>query len=508
MTFPCVDTPLRAAARRFAGKTVLMDGARSWTFAELDAVVDRLAGALAGMLPVEARCALFMANAAEYVIVQLALERAGLVRVPVNMRATTPEVAHILADSESALVFCDDTTAPLAAAAAATVARPVRCVVVGGDEWQGMLAAEPIVSDRGADLDRICSINYTSGSTGRPKGVVLTARNWRAVYKNMLIDRRIDQSDVVAHIGPLTHAAGTYVTPCLLRGAANVVVPGGRLDALFGAIARHRVTGFTCVPTVLTRIVNHPDLRAHDLSSLRWIGFGAEPIPHNTLAQAIAHFGPILTQNYGLTEAMMTCALLGPDEMRRPDGSLRTGCIGRAYTFVDLVLRAPDGTPVAAGEIGELTIRAEHVMREYWRRPEETAQTLRDGWLWSGDLARLDGEDGFYYLTGRSKDMIISGGFNIYPQEVERVISNHPDVVESAVIGVVDDEFGEAAVAFVACRAGAAVAAAELSEHCKPELGFKTPRQWRMLDALPKTPNGKIDKNALRAQLAEAGHGR
>jgi fatty-acyl-CoA synthase len=199
---------------------------------------------------------------------------------------------------------------------------------------------------------------------------------------------------------------------------------------------------------------------------------------------------------------MMTCSLLGPDEHIRADGTLRTGCIGRAYTFVDILLRAADGTPVETGEVGEITIRAEHVMREYWGRPTETAAAVRDGWLWTGDLARRDA-DGFFYLSGRSKDMIISGGFNIYPQELERFIGGHPDVEECAVVGKEDAEFGEAAVAFVARRAGAALNEADLHDYCKPQLGIKTPRSWKFIDALPKTPNGKIDKRGLRAMLAE-----
>jgi len=498
------DSPLRAAAIRFAGKTALVDNERTWTFAELDDIADRIAGGLAATLPAGARCALLMTNRAEYVMVQLALERAALIRVPVNARSTAGEIARLIADCDAAILICDRHTAPLADAALAGTAQPTRQIVVGDVEWTELKRAAPIGPDRGnADLDRICSINYTSGSSGQPKGVVLTFRQWRAVYKNMLIDRRLEADDVVAHIGPLTHAAGTYVTPCLLRGAKNVIVPGGRVEDLFDEIERHRVTGFTCVPTVLTRIVHHPDAASRDLSSLRWIGYGAEPVPYNTLVRALEVFGPILTQNFGLTEAMMTCTLLGPDEHVRPDGTLRAGCIGRPYTFVDIVLRGVDGSPVPQGTVGEITIRAEHVMREYWHKPRETAASLRDGWLWTGDLARLDA-DGYYYLSGRSKDMIISGGFNIYPQEIERFVGSHPDVEECAIIGVSDAEFGEAAVAFVAARAGTGLNSEALHAYCKPELGIKTPRRWLLLDALPKTPNGKIDKATLRASLEEA----
>ncbi|MHA6645476.1 class I adenylate-forming enzyme family protein [Mesorhizobium sp. A623] len=495
---------MRAAAFRFAQKTALVDGERSWTFAELDDIVDQIAGGLAAALPVGARCALLMTNRAEYVMAQLALERAALVRVPINPRSTAREIEQLIEDCEPGMLICDKHTVFLADAALVGCLQEPKRIVIGDAEWSELKRSQPIQSDRcNGNLDLICSINYTSGSSGDPKGVVLTFRNWRSVYKNMLIDRHIAATDVVAYIGPLTHAAGTYLTPCLLRGAVNVIVPSGRIEGLFAEIERWGVTGFTCVPTVLTRIVNHSDRPAHDLSSLRWIGYGAEPVPQNTLARAIQLFGPILTQNFGLTEAMMTCAILGPDDHILPDGTIRSGCIGRAYTFVDIVLRAPDGSSVAPGEIGEITIRAEHVMREYWRKPAETAAALRDGWLWTGDLARLDA-DGFFYLCGRSKDMIISGGFNIYPQEVERFISNCPDVEECAVIGIADPDFGEATVAFVAGRSGVSLSEKALYAYCKPELGIKTPRTWRFMEALPKTPNGKIDKAGLRARLKKA----
>jgi acyl-CoA synthetase (AMP-forming)/AMP-acid ligase II len=395
-----IDSPLRAAARRFAGRTALIDEERSWSFAELDGIVDRIAGGLSAELPIGARVVLLMTNRAEYVMAQLALERAALVRVPINARSTPGEIAGIVEDCEAALLIHDQSTAALADVALAGDRQPPARIAVGDADWARLKRAGAIAADLGAgDLDRICSIDYTSGSLGDPKGAVLTFRAWRSVCRNMLIDRRIGKDDVVAHIGPLTHAAGSHVTPCLLRGATNIIVPKSRIESLFAEIERHRVTGFTCVPSELTRIIHHPDLEIYDLSSLRWIGCGAEPIPHNTLARAIGHFGPILTQSFGLAEAMMTCALLGPDEHVRPDGTLRSGCIGRAYTFVDIVLRDAEGKPVEAGEVGEITIRAEHLMREYWRKPEETASVLRDGWLWTGDLARRDA-DGFYYLSG------------------------------------------------------------------------------------------------------------
>ncbi len=332
---------------------------------------------------------------------------------------------------------------------------------------------------------------------------MLTHRNWSALTRNMLVDRDMRETDVVGHVGPLTHASGTYFVPWFLRGACNVIVDGGTVDGLLAAIGRERISVFTCVPTVLTRIVNHPQLDRFDLGSLRAIGYGAEPIPFNTLEKALQRFGPVLTQNYGLTEAMMTVTTLPPAEHFEPgpDGAPvpRAGCIGRPYTFVEVVLRDADGRPVPDGEVGEITIRSEHMTQGYWNRPDETAKVLRDGWLWTGDLARRDG-GGFITLAGRSKDMIISGGFNIYPAELEAVLTNHPQVVEAAVCGVPDPDWGEIAVAFVAPLPGTQPTADALQAHCNPILGLRTPRRFAFLDNLPKNANGKVDKPRLKAQ--------
>ncbi len=506
---------LRNATQRYGERPALIHDERQWSFIELDRAVERLARGLAAKLPPGERVCLFMANRAEYVLLQLALERAGLVRVPLNARYTGFEVANVLADCGARALFFDRSTA----AQVETLDAPTlwRAAVdsedaAGGPSWRALqaLGAEAPAATEPA-YDALASINYTSGTSGVPKGVMLSHRCWLSLYKNMLIDRDIQTTDRLAHIGPLTHASGAYCTPFLVRGATNVIVQGGKVDALLEAIGRHKVTSFSCVPTVLTRIVNHPEVDRFDLSSLRWIGYGAESIQINTLEKALQRFGPILTQNYGLTEAMMTCTRLTPEEHFRPGSGpmserLRTGSIGRPYSFVEVAVRDADGRPVAPGEIGEITIRAEHLMLGYWQKPEETKKVLRDGWLASGDLARRD-DEGFVYLMGRNKEMLISGGFNIYPQEVEACLSACPGVLESAVIGAPDPNFGEIAVAFVASEAGTALTAELCTAHCKPRLGIKTPKVWRFIEGLPRTPNGKIDKALLRRQHLESSGG-
>jgi len=502
------------AARQFAGRSCLSYGYQHWTFSRFSTQVSAIAAGLATQLARGSRVGLFMANRPEYVMLQFALEQAGLVRVPLNMRFTVYEVETILEDCGASAVFFDSATLDRASMLACKMPQLWWCQVDGrealsGNEWATVIQTAGNVQDH-AKPDDLCSINYTSGTSGKPKGVMLSQRNWAAVYQNMLIDRDLRRDDVVGHVGPLTHASGTYFVPWHLRGARNVIVEDASIDGLLQAIERERITVFTCVPTVLTRIVNHPDLDRFDLSSLRAIGYGAEPIPYNTLEKALKRFGLILTQNYGLTEAMMTVATLSPsDHLLLEDNTVqhpipRIGCIGKPYTFVEVVLRDKSGDPVAVGEVGEITIRSEHVMQGYWNRPDETAKVLRDGWLWSGDLASYD-ESGFLTISGRDKDMLISGGFNIYPAEVEAVLTSHPSVLEAAVVGIPDPDWGEIPIAYVTAAPGEKLEREQLIDHCKPLLGIKTPRHFRFIDTIPKNPNGKVDKPALKLAATESG---
>ncbi|MDO8705429.1 MAG: AMP-binding protein [Sulfuricaulis sp.] len=495
-------------ARHFSGRGCLTYGNQHWTFAQFHAQFSAIAAGLLAQLGRGSRVGLFMSNRPEYVLLQFALEKAGLVRVPLNMRFTGHEVAAILEDCGASAVFFDSATFDRASVLAEKMPQLWWCQVDGreaikGKNWASVTQAVGPVPTL-TQADDLCTINYTSGTSGKPKGVMLSHRNWAALYRNMLIDRDMRCDDVVGHVGPLTHASGTYFVPWYLRGARNVIVEGASIDGLLEAIERERITVFTCVPTALTRIVNHPDIERFDLSSLRAIGYGAEPIPYNTLEKALDRFGSILTQNYGLTEAMMTVATLSPGDHLLPDDGTgkpapRVGCIGRPYTFVEVVLRGEDGEPVPVGEVGEITVRSEHVMQGYWNLPEETAKVLRDGWLWSGDLARCD-DAGFITISGRSKDMLISGGFNIYPAEVEAVLTSHPCVLEAAVVGIPDAQWGEIPIAFVALAPGETLTAAQLVDYCKPLLGFKTPRRLRFVNAIPKNANGKVDKPKLKVE--------
>ena len=495
-----LGTIVACALRRHPDHTVLTDSCRSYSAAQLDADAERLARALSARYTVGERIVFFMGNRAEFVILQLACERAGLVRVPVNRLYTSGELARICKAAEPAALFYDRETAGRVLDLPAKDG-PWLCAV-DANEWGELLAPTP-----GAELpdvapDALCSLNFTSGTTGQPKGVMMSHANWAAVYTNMLVDRDIRADDKFVHIGPLTHASGAYIAPNLLRGAENILVDMRSPADLFDAIERHRATVFSCVPTVLTRIIADDSRHGRDLSSLRRVIYGAESIPPNTLRGALDYFGPILVQNYGLTEAMMTVCFQSEADHAR-DG---TNCIGRPYSFVEVVVRDEQGRAVPDGTTGELTIRAGQVMLGYWKMPEATGAVLQDGWLKSGDLAVRD-PDGCIRLVGRAKDLVISGGFNIYPPEVEAWFCSVPGVTEAAVFGLPDPDWGEKLIAIVACDPAASITADDLRVRARAELGYKTPKLIEMRPALPRTANGKVDKKALKQdKLADAKH--
>ena len=493
--WPMMGSIIAQVLKRHADRPMLSDASVTLTAADLDARAESLAQVLTARYQPGERIIFFMRNRIEFVVLQLACERAGLVRVPVNRLYTCGEVARICEAAQPAALFYDDDTA---ARVTDLPQGPWRCSV---DEaaWRDLLDSDLAVDLPDVAPDALCSLNFTSGTTGQPKGVMMSHANWAAVYTNMLVDRDMRADDKFIHIGPLTHASGAYIAPNLIRGAENILVDMRKPADLFAAIERHRATVFSCVPTVLTRIIADDSRHDYDLSSLRRVIYGAEAIPPNTLRGALDFFGPILVQNYGLTEAMMTVCFQSEADHAR-DGA---NCIGRPYSFVEVVMRDEHGLAVLEGEVGELTIRGGQVMQGYWQMPDATQAILKDGWLWSGDLAVRD-PDGCVRLVGRAKDLVISGGFNIYPPEVEAWFCSVTGVTEAAIFGLPDAEWGEKLVAVVACEPSVTVQA--LRDRAKAELGYKAPKLIELRPALPRTANGKIDKNALKEEMLTNGN--
>ncbi len=479
----------RIAAQAFRDHVALIDGGRRLTHAQFWQTAEQLARGLSQLgLEPGARVAMWLNNCVEYLQLSVALEIAGLVRVPLNARYTGTQVQAIIDDCTATLLFADEPRKRQLPCSTA-------CIAIGTDQWQALFREGSSADLYQAIPTDLCSLNYTSGSTGEPKGVMLSHRNWAAVYRNLLCDRDIRADDRLLHVGPLSHASGAYFMPFFLRGATSII-SAPRIGGMLRSLENEGVTVLTCVPSLLTRLLKDARLASIDLAKLRQIGYGGEPIAASSLQAAWAHFGPILVPNYGLTEAMMTVCFMPADELalsREP----RQDVLGRPYQHVEVVLRDDLGHPVGEGEVGEVTVRGEHVMQGYWGRAAETAKVLRDGWLYSGDLARCD-TDGIYRLAGRKKDMLICGGFNIYPQEVAAVVAQCPGVVEVAVLGLADPDWGEVPVAFVA---GHGLQRKDLTAFTRPRLGIRSPKRWIICDSLPRNLAGKIDTQQLRAEL-------
>ncbi len=487
------------------------------SFGDVEDASNRLASAFLGPLGLSKgdRVAILLPNCPEYIVTDFALLKAGLVRVPINPRLVGPEVAYILDHSGAAALI----TAPDFADLVAKVRDDLtglRHVAFTGDTaptesmtWAALLSAGvPAPFQVDTVDDDPCMVMYTSGTTGRPKGALTTvASRWASlanIYANEIF---VAADDVMIHAASLAHGTGTKVLPHYLKGATNVTLPRFEADAFCAAVAAHGATTTWLVPTMVAMLVDVARQGAHDLSSLGTIMYAGASMPEAILAAGLDLFGPVFVQIYGLTEAPQPDLIL-PKEDHRPDPETgcpgRLGVTGRPAIGVAVRVVDDDGQDVAAGEIGEIILAGAHIMREYWHDPDATAETLRDGWCHTGDLARID-EDGYITVVDRRKDMIISGGYNVYPKEVEDALYDHPAVRECAVIGRADPFWGETVEAVVSLQHEFAATADDLIAHCAERLaGYKKPRRITFVASLPKTATGKIDKKALRQADGEA----
>jgi len=505
------------AGREFAGREALASDVRALTFAAVEAESNRLASALAGRLGIAKgeRVAVLLANCPEFVVTDFALIKAGLLRVPVNPRYVAPEIEFILNHSGTAVLV---TSAAFAEAVARILPRvsALRHVIAvdalpgvpGVLTWSDVLAlgdAETFAVDT-ADDDGYM-IAYTSGTTGRPKGALTTvAARWASVFITYANEMFVTPSDAMLHVASLAHGSGTKVLPVFAKGGRNVLAAKFSPPEFFRLVEAHRITMSWMVPTMVAMLADAPERERFDVSSLRTVIYGGAPMPEPVLERALAAFGPIFVQIYGLTEAPHPDLILGKHD-HLPDPvtgrSIAAGATGRPAAGVSVKLADADGREVGPGEVGEIVVAGSHLMSGYWNDPAATAEVLRDGWCRTGDLATVDAR-GLYTIVDRKKEMIISGGFNVYPREVEDAIYRHAAVAECAVIGVPDPMWGEAVLALIVAKPGAVIAEDDLRAHCARELaGYKKPRTIGVVAELPKTANGKIDKKALRAAYAE-----
>lgn len=494
--------------RAFPDKVALIDDYGAATFAELDrraaalALAFRRAGAVRGD-----RVALMLPNCVPFAVTEMAAMRSGLVKVPLNTRFHIKEVLFALADCSPTVLVCDVELARQARDEIASISSLKAVFCVGG-EIEGTVPYEQAVSaDPDTWIREPCApddpivIRYTGGTTGRPKGIVHTAASLLAIALDAIREFAYCRSDVVLHVGHLSHGLN-YIWPAMYSvGATQILRERFEPRSILSDIQRLKVSFVYMVPTMIHRLLREDDGKA-DVSSLRTFLYSSAPMPVPLLREAIARYGNIFAQVYTLSEAPVVTTVLRPEEhveIETAAGPRLASC-GREVVTMELRLVDEDRTDVAPGAVGEIAIRSMNNMAGYWNRPDETASTLVDGWILTGDMARRD-EDGFLYLVDRKKDMIITGAFNVYPKEVEDVLLTHPAVSECAVIGVPDPEWGEIIRAYVVKKPGHAIDQGALIEHCRQSLaGYKKPREVRFVESLPLSPVGKISRAALREQ--------
>ena len=494
----------RAAERGDAVAIALGD--RELTFAALDERSSRLARALSdsGVGPGD-RVAYLDRTAPEVIEVLFAVSKIGAVIVPMNWRLAGPELSAVLADSTARVLITGAEFSEIAAELIAERNRSAELITVGArgaDGYERWLSAQDALDPghRG-DADDVVVQMYTSGTTGVPKGVLTTHRNLAAAAETSP-RWGFDDASVSLTPLPMFHIGGIgWAFVGLWNGAATILVRNFDAEGVLATLEQRRVTNAVFVPTMLQTLADVPDAARRDFSALRSIAYGASPITTTVLKAALRTFRCSLFGIYGLTETTGAITQLDPAD-HDPDGAREDllCSAGRPYPWAELLIADPmTGEPLRPREVGEIWLRAPNVMRGYFNRPDETAAALsRDGWLRTGDGGYVD-EDGYLFLTDRIKDMIVSGGENVYPIEVEEVLSQYPEVLEVAVIGVPDERWGETVKALIVCRPGAEPDADEVVAFARARLaGYKLPRSVEFVDELPRTPTGKVLKRQLR----------
>jgi long-chain acyl-CoA synthetase len=485
---------LTDTTRVHAGRVAVRVDNAAMTYRALDEASARVAGLLQerGLRPGD-RVGLMMPNVAEVPVVYYGILRAGAVVVPMNPLLKGREVAYYLSDSGAGLLFAWHGFAAEAQAGAAQADADV--IVVDEVAFPDLLASAAAlteVADRGSEDTAV--ILYTSGTTGQPKGAELTHGN---LISNTEVARddivRARPEDVIFGGLPLFHVFGQTVAlnVAVASGACLTLLP--RFDAAHALriIAGHHVTVFEGVPTMYVALLHQPDRSDYDLSSMRMCISGGAALPVEVLRGFEDAFGCTVLEGYGLSETSPVASFNHPGRERKP-GSIGTPIRGVQMRVVD-----DSDHEVPQGEVGEIVISGPNVMKGYWHRPEATAEAIRDGWFHTGDLARAD-EDGYFYIVDRKKDLIIRGGYNVYPREIEEVLYEHPAVAEAAVIGLPHSALGEEVGAAVALKPGASATAEELRDYVKGQVAaYKYPRHVWIVDVLPKGPTGKIQKRDI-----------
>lgn len=486
---------------------VVVDTGERLTYGELDARAVRcsLAWRHLGLAKGD-RVALLAHNRVEFVEAFFAAPKSGHVLVPLGTRLTARELAPILRDAGPRALLYDGELADTARALRELVQVPHWIALDEPIDPADLLYSDlTAASDPGSftrtrcDPEDLHCLLYTSGTTGRPKGVQIPHRMTAWNGTNTVCGWQLRADDVSPVFTPLYHAGGlmAFLVPLFVIGGTVVLHRGFDPGQIWRTVETEGCTVVLGVPTIWKLLMEAPELETVDLSSVRWLISGGAPLPHY-IQETYQARGVTFKQGFGMTEVGVNCFAMTTEDSRR-----KVGSIGKPMMFTEVRLVDEEGEEVAPGEVGEMLFRGPHVCLGYWNDPESTAAALDDeGWFHSGDLARRD-EEGFFYIAGRRKDMIISGGVNVYPAEIEAELLQHPGVADAAVVGVPDETWGEVSVAFVVPLPGRELSPDELAAHLGERLArFKVPKHYRLVDELPRTPYGKVVKGELRRQVA------
>lgn len=495
---------IRIPIARFADRTALVCAGRRFTYREMGENISRAMQALKAQgVKRGDGVAVLSSNIAEAIFVQNAILHLGARLSWLHPMGALSDHQFILEDAEITILIVDDGKFLEKGEALSKASPGLKRTLTFGKTAYGvdlgalMRGFEPVRLRDEAEPGDIAYILYTGGTTGRPKGVIHTHISFGSSFLFSLTGWDWPQENRFLAATPVSHAAGAFVPTTFMLGGTVYLMPAFEADGYLDMIERERITGTFLVPTMIYVLLDHPRINQVDVSSLKWMVYGAAPMSPTRLAEGMRRFGPVFNQIYGQTEATaMVCSL--PQEDHHNPVALAS--CGRPIAGTIMRVLRDDGTEANIGEVGEICIRGPQVMPGYWKREEETTKTLRGGWLHTGDMARTD-EAGFFYIVDRSKDMIITGGFNVFPREVEDVLTTHPGVAVAAVIGIPDAKWGEAVMALIVRKPGSNVSAEELIALVKEEKGpVQAPKQIEFADSVPVTPLGKPDKKALRAK--------
>ncbi len=477
------------------------------TNAEMLGRSTRLAGALVdlGVRPGD-RVAVMLPNSMEVPVAYGGILRCGGVVVPMVFLLAIPEIAHILADAAPKAIFTSPDFLPNVRAGMEGLDDPPAVILVGGEAEETLAYEDLLGGDRLAIVDRapgdLAVISYTSGTTGRPKGVMLTHRNLLFQAENSAAVTSLQDGDVSLSCLPLAHLFGLGNTlVAQLFKVYGVILEWFTSEGVFDAVQRYRVNSTAFVPTMIQLMLADPRFDDVDWSSLRFAVIGAAPLPVEVAEEFERRSGVRVLQGYGLTETSPAVSVQRLEDPPKP------GSAGRPVPNVDVAIRDDAGNDLPPGKQGEICVRGPNVMAGYYGLPEETARAIVDGWFHTGDVGYLD-DDGFLFITDRTKDLIIRGGFNIYPSDLEGVLHEHPTVMECGVVGVPDPTMGEEVKAYVVLRPGTEASEDELLDHCRTHLAtYKCPRWVSIVDELPKTAVGKVLRKDLRERAAKEAAG-